>query len=82
MENVDIAISSLMERQEHLYEVQSFSMSALTAMRIVLQKNGVISIKEFEDTLTSLMKKSKDFKEDNMQENILHSIDSESMPMA
>lgn len=82
MQGLENTIIGIIEKQEYLYEMQSFSMNIITALKTLLEKNGVISIQEFNDTVTDLAVKNKEFLDEEIKNNILLHTDIDNMANA
>lgn len=82
MKNTRLILEDVVKKQEYLYEMQSFSMSAITALRKVLQKNGFISISDFEAEMLDLTEKNELLKETLLDINELEIINGEDMIQA
>jgi len=79
--SISVSVEMLKNRQDHLYEINSMLMSAVTAMRNILTKNGIISLEEFDDTTADLINKAENFTNTDAN-NVLNNIRGEDMLQA
>ncbi len=78
-ENVNTVINDLVEKQQFLLEINSVSFNVIQALKKVLQKNGIISVKELDAEIKKIQNENKKSINELKYKDFLQKIDEKNM---